>query len=106
MNTDLPAPLPENIFETVFKKSPGSLLIKADLPCFTILAASDSYLEITSTTREAIIGKGFFEVFPDGNIELDERTNARHEFTTVIETGQKVEVPTYRFDVFNPETKK
>jgi two-component system sensor histidine kinase VicK len=106
MSANPPFDLPENIFETIFKKSPGSLLVKADLPRFTILAASDSFLEITSSKREKIIGKGFFEVFPEDNIELDERTNARREFTMVIETGQKVEVPTYRFDVYNKETQK
>jgi two-component system CheB/CheR fusion protein len=106
MNADFPPALPENIFQTVFKKSPGSLLVKADLPRFTIVAASDSYLEITSSTTKGIIGKGFFEVFPEDNIELDGNTNARYEFTKVIETGQKVEVPTYRYDVYNPETKK
>jgi two-component system sensor histidine kinase VicK len=106
MSANLPPGLTESIFQTVFEKSPGSLLVKADCPHFTILAASDSYLAITSCKREEIIGKGFFEVYPDDNIELDNRTNAREEFTKVIETRQKVEVPTYRFDVYDQETKK
>ena len=97
--------LTADIFQIIFEKSPGSLLVKADKPLFTILAASDTYLEITSSTREEIVGKGFFEVFPD-DMDFDEETNARHAFTRVIETGQKIEVPTYRYDVVNPETKK
>jgi two-component system sensor histidine kinase VicK len=96
--------LTADIFQIIFEKSPGSLLVKADKPHFTILAASDSYLEITSSRRAEIIGRGFFEVFPDDK-DFDEETNARHAFTRVIETGQKIEVPTYRYDVFNPETK-
>lgn len=92
--------LPENIFQIVFEKSPGSLLVKADLPRFTIVAASDSYLEITARSRKDVLGKGFFEIFPDDE-KFDEHTNARYVFTKVVETGKAIEVPTYRFDVHN-----
>lgn len=97
--------LPENIFQLVFEKSPGSLLVKADLPHFTIVAASDSYLEITGSARKDILDKGFFEVFPDDE-KFDEHTNARHVFTKVVETGKAIEVPTYRFDVYNKAKKQ
>lgn len=93
--------LPENIFRTIFEKSPGSLLVKADLPRFTIIAASDSYLEITSSTREAIIGKSFFEVFPEDRVDIDVEKNARTAFTNVIETCEKFDVFRYRFDVYD-----
>jgi len=101
MNGDLLQGLPEDIFQIVFEKSPGSLLIKTDAPRFTIAAASDSYLKITGTLRKNITGKGFFEVFPDDN-GFDEHTNARNIFRKVAETGQAIEVPTYRYDVFDP----
>jgi len=97
--------LPTDIFQILFEKSPGSLLVAADVPRFTILAASDTYLTITSSKRENIVGKGFFEVFPDDD-ELPNETNARGVFTRVVETGQKIDVPDYRFDVFNPETQQ
>jgi len=96
--------LPEDIFQIVFEKSPGSLLVMADSPRFTILAASDTYLAITSSKREDITGKGFFEAFPEDEDKFDENTNARHVFTKVVETAQKVDVPTYRFDVYNKDT--
>jgi two-component system sensor histidine kinase VicK len=105
MRADLIPVLPEFIFKTVFEKSPGSLLVKADLPDFTILAASDTYLTITGSTRKAILGKGFFVAFPDDNAGFDDETAARKVFTRVVETGQKVDVPTYRFDVYNPDIK-
>jgi len=100
MNADLLPGLPENIFRIVFEKSPGSLLVKADPPRFTIAAASDSYLKITRTSRGDITGRGFFEVFPDDD-GFDEHTNARHIFKKVAETGKAIEVPTYRYDIFN-----
>jgi two-component system sensor histidine kinase VicK len=103
MNVDSPHILPDNIFQTVFEKSPGSLLVQADSPRFTIVAASDSYLRITASERKNIVGKGFFEVFPDDD-RFDESTNARNVFTKVVKTGKGIEVPTYRFDIYRPET--
>jgi two-component system CheB/CheR fusion protein len=97
-----PTHLPEELFRILFEKSPGSLLIKADAPKFTILAASDTYLSITSVLREDVLGKGFFEVFPESNDDPNDDTTARKVFTRVIETGQKVDVPVYRYDVLDP----
>jgi len=99
-----PEPLSDDIFRTIFEKSPGSLLVKGDVPRFTIVAASDSYLEITSSTREDILGKGFFEAFPEDET-LDDDINARKVFARVVETGLTIDVPTYRFDILNPLTK-
>src|ERR1700761_8926618 len=96
--------LPPDIFLTVFEKSPGSLLVKADSPRFTICAASDTYLTVTSSTREKIVGQGFFDVFPEDESKYDESVSARYIFEKVIQTKQKVDVPTYRFDVWNPQT--
>lgn len=106
MNDGRPLDLPENIFQTVFEKSPGSLLVRANLPRFTIIAASDTYLAITASSREFIIGKGFFEVFPEDESKLGNDVNARNVFTKVIETRQKIDVPTYRYDVYDPLSEK
>ncbi|TWJ04493.1 PAS domain S-box-containing protein [Mucilaginibacter frigoritolerans] len=106
MSVDAVTDLPENIFQLIFEKSPGSLLVKANPPYFTILAVSDSYLSITSSTREGIIGKGFFEAFPDDKVYIEENIRARHIFNKVIVTRQKIDVPNYRFDVINEKTKE
>lgn len=92
-----------DIFQIVFEKSPGSVLVKADKPLFTIMAVSDSYLQITSSKREDIVGRGFFQVFPD-DLDFNEETKARSVFTRVVDSGQKIDVPTYRYDVVNPDT--
>lgn len=106
MDPDTNNLLPEDIFRIVFEKSPGSILVKADIPRFTILAASDNYLEVTSSTREGIVGKGFFEAFPDDETIEHDETAARKIFTRVIETCQKVDVPTYKYDIYNQATGK
>jgi two-component system sensor histidine kinase VicK len=103
MNVNLVPALPGDIFKIVFEKSPGSLLVKGDAPRFTIVAVSDTYLEVTSSTRDAILGKGFFEAFPEDKT-LSDDTNARNVFAKVVATGKKINVPAYRFDVRDVET--
>lgn len=50
-------------FRTVFEKVPGLYLILT--PELQIVAVSDSYLEATLTSRETILGRPLFMVFPD-----------------------------------------
>lgn len=53
-------------FKKVFEYSPNPyLLLKPDSPVFTILAVNNAYTQATKTTREQIVGKTLFEVFPD-----------------------------------------
>ena len=52
--------------QRLFEAAPGCFLVLApDRPRFTILAVTDAYLRATMTVREAILGRGLFEVFPD-----------------------------------------
>lgn len=53
-------------FQLLFERAPGLFLVlKSDPPTFTIVGASDAYLDATHTQREDIVGRGLFEVFPD-----------------------------------------
>lgn len=55
----------EILYATVFQALPApSLVLLPDAPVFTMVNASDSYLALTGKTREDLVGKGFFEVFP------------------------------------------
>lgn len=104
MTGDQQHALPDEIFKIIFEKSPGSLLVKADAPLFTIMAASDDYLKITSSVRENILGRSFFEVFPDDDSDPKDVTKARHVFTKVAETGLKIDIPCYQYNVYNAQT--
>jgi two-component system CheB/CheR fusion protein len=104
MPSELLPVLPDEIFKIIFEKSPGSLLVKADAPHFTIMAANEAYLTITNATREIIIGKGFFQVFPDDDDDPSDESGARKTFTKVVQTGLKIDIPTYRYDTRDPET--
>jgi PAS domain S-box-containing protein len=59
MNTTLDY---QNLFENLPEHY---VLFKSDSPVFTMLAASKAYLSITGKTREEIIGKSLFDIFPD-----------------------------------------
>ena len=48
---------------SLFESLPGLYLVLT--PEYRIVAASDAYLNATLTKREAIVGRGLFEVFPD-----------------------------------------
>lgn len=49
----------------IFELVPGNnILLNANSPQFTILAASDSYLQVTGKAREDLINKALFDVFP------------------------------------------
>jgi len=53
-------------FSRVFDATPAPyLLLAADAPRFTIVGVNAAYLAATGTRREAILGLGLFEVFPD-----------------------------------------
>jgi len=96
-----PDSIPDNLFRVLFEKSPGSLLIKADAPQFTIAAVSDAYLKTGRLSREAVVGKGFFEIYQD-DIDQNDDIAARKIFSRVIRTGEKIDVPVYRYDIFEP----
>jgi two-component system cell cycle sensor histidine kinase/response regulator CckA len=50
-------------FRVLFESAPGLYLVLT--PEFRIAAASDAYLRATMTTRETILGRDIFDIFPD-----------------------------------------
>ena len=53
-------------FRTVFEAAPElCLVLLPDAPRYTIVAVSDAYARATMTTRDEILGRGFFDVLPD-----------------------------------------
>lgn len=68
-------------YARMFTSAPAPLLVlEPDPPRFTIVDATDAYLDATVTRREEIVGNGVFEVFPDPPVEL------RASLDRVIET--------------------
>jgi PAS domain S-box-containing protein len=58
-------------FRALFESAPGLyLVLEPDAPRYTIVAVSDAYARATMTSREEIVGRGLFEVFPDNSADL------------------------------------
>ncbi len=57
------APSPD--FELLFRSAPSLLIVLDAAPGFRILAASDAYLRATRSARESVLGRPFFDAFPE-----------------------------------------
>src|SRR5687767_8945351 len=94
-------------FGAVFAAMPGiNLLLAADPPRFTILAASDERLAATLTTREETLGRPLFEVFSDANPENGQPTgvsNLRASLETVLRTRAPHRMAVQRYDLRRPD---
>jgi signal transduction histidine kinase/ActR/RegA family two-component response regulator len=91
-------------FRTLFEAAPGLYLVLT--PELRIVAASDAYLRATMTTREGILGRGIFDVFPD-NPEDPGATgvrNLRASLERVSKTGQPDTMAVQKYDVRRPES--
>src|SRR4051812_9824189 len=62
---NLPGGPGEPDFRELFESVPGLYLVLAPDSRFTIVGASDAYLRATLTSRETVIGRALFDVFPD-----------------------------------------
>jgi PAS domain S-box-containing protein len=87
--------------QAIFSSLPGNnLLLMPDAPKYTIINVSDDYLRNTFRKREDLVGKGFFEIFPD-NAEhkiISQQSN-RTSLEYVLENKQVHQVPMQRYDI-------
>lgn len=86
-------------FQSFFRQSPQSIIIKADAPRFTILAVSDRFLAFSSRNRAEVINKPLFEAFPlKKNID-SERHIALDALNRVIKERRQVDLPVYKYEL-------
>jgi len=96
--------MPQPHFEHVFQLLPTpSVMLLADAPKFTIVAANNAYLEAVNLSEKDLIGKGIFEAFPE-NPEDTESTgvkNSRNSLEIVIskKESHKMLLQTYHIPV-------
>jgi two-component system, OmpR family, sensor histidine kinase VicK len=84
---------------------PGAfLLFKPDIPYFTILDASNAYLEATQTKRGEIIGRSIFEVFPENPQEIKDEGQSKlmQSLSKVVNLKQVDELPLIKYDIPDP----
>ncbi len=89
-------------FRLLFEGAPAALLVVLpDDPVFTIVAVSNAYLRATGATRETIIGRGVFEVFPNNPDDLTANgvQSLLASFRRALATRIPDRMPLQRYDV-------
>ncbi len=89
-------------FRALFESAPGLYLVLA--PDFSIVAASDAYLQATLTKREDILGRGIFEVFPDNPADANATgvANLRESLERVLKERRPDSMAIQKYDVRRP----
>jgi two-component system sensor kinase FixL len=90
-------------FRALFQGAPGLYLVLT--PDFTIVGVSDAYLRATMTEREAIVGRGVFDVFPDNPDDAAATgvTNLRASLQRVLRNRQPDGMALQKYDVRRPD---
>ena len=91
-------------FLSLFESAPGLYLVLT--PELKIVAASDAYLQATMTTREEVLGRGLFDVFPDNpaDSEATGEHNLRASLQRVLQGRQPDAMPVQKYDIRRPES--
>jgi signal transduction histidine kinase len=90
-------------FTALFEASLSPYLVLT--PDLTIVAVTDSYLRATMTTREGILGRGLFEVFPDNPNDPAATgvRNLRASLDRVLATRAPDTMAFQKYDIRRPE---
>ncbi|HWD29744.1 MAG TPA: PAS domain-containing protein [Rhizomicrobium sp.] len=96
--------LPQFEFEAVFDRTPHLYLVLD--PSFTIVAANAAYCAATMTEHDAILGRAFFEVFPDnpGDYSADGVANLRASLLKVLKTREADRMDVQKYDIRTRDT--
>ena len=88
---------------SLFESLPGLYLVLT--PEYRIVTASDAYLHATLTRRDAIVGRGLFEVFPDnpGDPAADGVRNLRASLDRVRERRAADTMAIQKYDIPRPD---
>jgi PAS domain S-box-containing protein len=88
---------------SLFESLPGLYLVLT--PDLEIVAASDAYLKATMTTREGIIGRALFDVFPDNPNDTGASavSNMRASMARVLRTTSSDTMAIQRHDIRRPD---
>jgi signal transduction histidine kinase len=93
-------------FASIFEKVPGNhLILQPNPPDFTLIAVSDNYNSVTLTSREEILGRSLFDVFPD-NPNDPNATGVRNltdSLMTVLATKKEHRMNIQKYDVPRPD---
>jgi PAS domain S-box-containing protein len=95
----------EVVYRSLFESSPG-LFVVLDPADYRIMAVSDSYLDMTMRKREELLGRIFFDAFPDDpqNPEASGTANLLASLHRVKTTLAKDVMGIQKHPIVNPDT--
>ena len=88
--------------QALFESLPVACLVfLADAPVYTIVAASEPFLQASRVPREHLLGRGISEAFPEDpeNPSASAAKSVMASFARVLVTGKADSLPTQRQDV-------
>ncbi len=87
----------------LFESAPGLFLVL--LPDLTIQAMTDDYAAATMTTREQILGRNLFDVFPDNpeDQNADGVSNLRASLNSVLKNKATHTMAIQKYDIRRPD---
>ncbi len=88
-------------YEVIFKKTTIAILVMAADEAYTMLDVNEAYLAATNTTREDLIGKSVFTVFPANPTDEVSKNIEQtiYSFQQAISTKQPHTMSNYRYDI-------
>lgn len=95
----------EGLYRSLFESAPG-LFVVVDPGDYRILAVSDDYLAMTMRRRADLVGRIFFDAFPDdpANPEATGTANLIASFERVKSTHMKDAMAVQKHPIVNPDT--
>ena len=92
-------------YRILFENAPGLFLVLEPTYPFRIVGVSEAYLQATMTRREAILGRGLFEVFPDNPADPAATgvRNLRESLERVILHRKPDAMAVQKYDIRKPE---
>jgi signal transduction histidine kinase/DNA-binding LytR/AlgR family response regulator len=92
-------------FQRFFESEPGLHVVLSPERNYEIIAVTDSYLRATMTTREQLLGRSLFDVFPGNPADSGApavRNSLRASLNTVVRTGKPEVLTAYKYDIRRP----
>lgn len=92
-------------FRALFESAPGLFLVLEPAE-YRIVDVSDAYLQATMTSRDEIVGRPLFEVFPDDPVDPHSNgvRNLRMSLDRVVSSGSRDVMAVQRYPVRRPAT--
>lgn len=93
--------------QAIVEAVPGNhVILLPDAPTFTIIGATESFLKTSYTTKEQIVERPLFEIFPDNSTNENATgvANLLASLNYVVERKEVHRMADQRYDIFNPHT--